>query len=69
MNKIFFQSSQVLLNLYLVGALESMKTVLQEAKLQKSMQEILSTMLQANVGHLDPPLYWKSNLEKAGLPF
>lgn len=33
------------------------------------MQEILSTMLQANVGHLDPPLYWKSNSEKASLPF
>jgi len=31
------------------------------------MQEMLSTMLQANVGHLDLSLYWKINLEKAGL--
>lgn len=38
--------------------------VLSETKLQKSIQGILSTMLQASVDHLGPSVYWKNNLGK-----
>lgn len=47
---------------YLASISESKKMVLSETTLQKSMQGILSTMLQASVGHLGPSVYWKNNL-------